>query len=101
MVQYHFIGWTKHVKQVYVSFNGKYGLRGYWCKWNKILGSKILILKIENSRIKFKHNLQIRNKVSLQTNLERNTSNFLYIFILSVNFENLLDCMFLLYISYL
>ena len=30
-----------------------------------------------------------RNKVSLQTNLERNPTNSLYIFILSVNFENL------------
>ena len=29
------------------------------------------------------------NKVSLQTSLERNPTNSLYIFILSVNFENL------------
>ena len=29
------------------------------------------------------------NKVSLQTSLERNTSNFLYISFLGVNFENL------------
>ena len=30
-----------------------------------------------------------KNKVSLQTSLERNPTNLLYIFILSVNFENL------------
>ena len=29
------------------------------------------------------------NKVSLQTNLERNSSNFTYISLLDVNFENL------------
>ena len=29
-----------------------------------------------------------KNKVSLQTNLERNPTNSSYIFILSVNFEN-------------
>ena len=29
------------------------------------------------------------NKVSLQTNLERNSSNFAYISLLDVNFENL------------
>ena len=31
----------------------------------------------------------IKNKVSLQTSLERNPTNSSYIFILSVNFENL------------
>ena len=30
-----------------------------------------------------------KNKVSLQTNLEKNSSNFSYIYFLGVNFENL------------
>ena len=36
-----------------------------------------------------KTSYNIANKVSLQTSLERNPSNSSYIFILSVNFENL------------
>ena len=45
--------------------------------------------------------ISLMNKVSLQTSLERNPTNSSYIFILSVNFENLtVDCMFLLLIIY-
>ena len=39
------------------------------------------------------------NKVSLQTSLERNPTNSLYIFILSVNFENLTVRLHILIIS--
>ena len=41
------------------------------------------------------------NKVSLQTSLERNSSNFSYISFLGVNFENLmLNFMFLMFLTY-
>ena len=39
------------------------------------------------------------NKVSLQTNLERNPTNSSYIFILSVNFENITAVLHVLIIS--
>ena len=42
----------------------------------------------------------LKNKVSLQTSLERNPSNFSYIFILSVNFENLTIGLQVLIISF-
>ena len=41
------------------------------------------------------------NAVSLQTNLEKNSTNFLYIFILSVNFENLTVGLHVLIISFI
>ena len=40
------------------------------------------------THIKITPNSKIKNKVSLQINLEKNSSNFSYIYI-SVNFENL------------
>ena len=50
------------------------------------LGRKILISsEVSNTAEKI-----IWNKVSLQTSLERNSTNSSYIFILSVNFENLI-----------
>ena len=41
------------------------------------------------------------NKVSFQTNLERNLSNLSYIFILSVKFENLTVGLHVLIISFM
>ena len=41
------------------------------------------------------------NKISLQTNLEKNPSNFSYIFILRVNFENLTVELYILIISFM
>ena len=41
------------------------------------------------------------NAVSLQTNLEKNSTNSLYIFILSVNFENLTVRLHVLIISFI
>ena len=50
------------------------------------LGRKILISsEVSNTAEKI-----IWNKLSLQTSLERNSTNSSYIFILSVNFENLI-----------
>ena len=50
------------------------------------LGRKILISsEVSNTAEKI-----IWNKVSLQTSLERNSTNSSYIFILSVNFKNLI-----------
>ena len=40
------------------------------------------------------------NKISLKTNLERNPSNFLYVFILSVNLKNLVFGLHVLIISF-
>ena len=40
-----------------------------------------------------------KNKVSLQINLEKNSTNSSYIFILSVNFENLTVKLYVLIIS--
>ena len=42
----------------------------------------------------------LKNKVSLQTSLEINPSNLSYIFILSVNFENLIIGLQVLIISF-
>ena len=41
------------------------------------------------------------NKVSLQTSLEKNPTNFSFIFILSVNFENLTVKLHVLIISFM
>ena len=38
------------------------------------------------------------NKISLQTSLERNFLNFFYIFVLDVNFENLIVGLYVLII---
>ena len=41
------------------------------------------------------------NKVSLKTSIEINPSNFLYVFILSVNFKNLVSRLHVLIISFM